>query len=248
MFVPNAHDFMVVSFVFFVAGGIKGVLGMGLPTVAMGLLGLLMPVAEGAALLFLPSLITNLWQMSRGGHLRALAWRLWPMMAGVCAGMWLGRGWMSAPAGNAMLWLGLCLVAYALAGLAGLHLPQPRARHEAAASGVVGCLTGLLTAATGVFVLPAVPYLQALGLKKDEMAQALGLSFTVSTLALAVTLTSSRHLNADSATQSLLMLLPAVVGMWLGQALRDELSQESFRTWLMGGLLALGVWLVWQGL
>lgn len=247
MFVPHVHDFMAVSFVFFVAGGVKGVLGMGLPTVAMGLLGLMMPVAEGAALLFLPSLITNLWQMARGGHLRALARRLWPMMAGVCAGMWLGRDWMSAPAGNAMLWLGSCLVAYALAGLAGLHLPQPPARHELGASALVGSLTGLLTAATGVFVLPAVPWLQALGLKKNEMSQALGLSFTVSTLALAATLSSSRHLNADSATQSLLMLLPALVGMWLGQNLRDELSQESFRAWLMGGLLALGAWLIWRG-
>jgi uncharacterized membrane protein YfcA len=48
--------------------------------------------------------------------------------------------------------------------------------------------------------------------------------------------------------QSLLMLPPALLGMWLGQRLRDELSQESFRAWLMGGMLALGGWLVWQGL
>ena len=29
---------------------------------------------------------------------------------------------------------------------------------------------------TGVFVLPLVPYLQSLGLKRDELIQALGLS------------------------------------------------------------------------
>lgn len=246
MFVPDVHGFMGVSFVFLAAGAVKGVLGMGLPTVAMGLLGLMMPVAEGAALLVLPSLVTNLWQMLRGSHLRALAKRLWPMMMGVCLGVGLGHGWMATPGGQAMLWLGLSLVVYALAGLAGLRLPPPRPRHETAASGMVGTLTGLLTAATGVFVLPAVPWLQALGLSKDEMAQALGLSFTVSTLALAVTLAGSRHLNADSATQSLLMLLPALLGMWLGQRLRDELSQQAFRAFFMGGLLLLGGWLVWQ--
>lgn len=106
----------------------------------------------------------------------------------------------------------------------------------------------IFLAATGVFVLPAMPWLQALVLKKDEMAQALGLSFTVSTLALAVTLASSRHLNAGSLRQSLLMLLPALLGMWLGQRLRDEMSQESFRAWLMWGLLALGLWLICFGL
>jgi uncharacterized membrane protein YfcA len=247
MFVPDVHEFVLVSFVFLVAGGVKGVLGMGLPTVAMGLLGLMMPVAEGAALLVLPALVTNLWQMSRGGHLRALLRRLWPMMAGVCLGVWLGRGWMATPGGHAMLWLGLSLVAYALAMLAGLRLPPPRPQREAGLSGLIGTLTGLLTAATGVFVLPAVPWLQALGLKKDEMAQALGLSFTVSTLALAVALAGSRHLNADSAAQSLLMLLPAMLGMWLGQNLSDDLSQDGFRACFLGGLLVLGGWLVRQG-
>nr|MDP2191619.1 hypothetical protein [Rhodoferax sp.] len=44
------------------------------------------------------------------------------------------------------------------------------------------------------------------------------------------------------------MLLPALLGMWLGQRLRDELSQESFRAFFMAGLLLLGSWLVWQGL
>ncbi|MCJ0765732.1 sulfite exporter TauE/SafE family protein [Variovorax terrae] len=242
----SVHEFVMVSFIFLLAGGVKGLLGMGLPTVAMGLLGLVMPVAEGAALLFLPSLLTNLWQMARGGRLRALAWRLWPMMAGVCAGVWAGHGWMAGPAGHALRLLGLCLVAYALSGLAGWRLPRPAPRLEAAASVAVGGLTGLLTAATGVFVLPAVPYLQALGLEKDEMAQALGLSFTVSTLALAVNLAASQHLNLVSALQSLLVLLPALVGMGLGQRLRDELSQEGFRRWLMWGLLVLGGWLVWQ--
>jgi hypothetical protein len=49
----------------------------------------------------------------------------------------------------------------------------------------VGAITGLTTAATGVFVIPAVPYLQAIGFEKEELVQALGLSFTVSTMALA---------------------------------------------------------------
>ena len=238
-------DFAVISFIFLLAGAVKGVLGMGLPTVAMGLLGLVLPVAEGAALLVLPSLVTNLWQMLRGRALAALCRRLWPMLLGVVAGVYLGRGWMSPNAAfHATLLLGLCLVVYAAAGLAGLRLAAPPSRGEAWASLLVGGLTGALTAATGVFVLPAVPWLQALRLTKDELSQALGLSFTVSTLALAGNLTAAGHLNAQAATQSLLVLAPALIGMWLGQLLRDELSQDTFRRWLYWGLLALGLWLL----
>ena len=38
-----------------------------------------------------------------------------------------------------------------------------------------------------MFVIPAVPYLQALGLDRNAWCKALGLSFTVSTVALGVT-------------------------------------------------------------
>jgi hypothetical protein len=42
---------------------------------------------------------------------------------------------------------------------------------------LVGVITGAITATTGVFVMPAVPYL-AIGLEKEDLVGALGLSFT----------------------------------------------------------------------
>lgn len=244
MFLFDAPDFAMVSFIFLAAGAVKGVLGMGLPTVAMGLLGLVMPVPQAAALLTVPSLVTNAWQMLRGSHLRALLHRLWPLLAGVSLGVGAGQGFMSASGRGAGLLLGACLLLYSLASLAGWRLPRPTAARERAASAVVGVLTGLLTAATGVFVLPAVPYLQALALDKDELAQALGLCFMVSTLALGGMLAAGGALRTDTAWQSLLVLLPALAGMWLGQRVRDELSPATFRRALFTGLLALGAWLL----
>lgn len=245
MFVASVPDFIIVSFIFFAAGAVKGILGMGLPTVAMGLLGLVMPVAQAAALLAAPSLVTNVWQAARGPHLPALARRLWPLQAGVVAGVAAGAGFMQAGSGvAASILLGVCLAAYAVAGLLGARWPTPSRAWEGASSAVVGVLTGLLTAATGVFVLPAVPYLQALGLDKDEMSQALGLSFTVSTLALMAALSTGGHLAGVAAWWSLLVLAPALAGMWLGQRLRDELSQETFRQLFFYGLGVLGLVLV----
>ena len=78
-----------------------------------------------------------------------------------------------------------------------------------------GLVTGALTGATGVFVIPAVPYLNALGLARDDLVQALGLSFTVSTLALAAGLAWHQALPGALLGGSLLALLPALGGMWL---------------------------------
>ena len=69
---------------FLLAGFVKGVIGLGLPTVSIGLLGLLMTPAQAAAILVVPSLVTNVWQAAVGGGLLALARRLWPLLTGIC--------------------------------------------------------------------------------------------------------------------------------------------------------------------
>ena len=54
------------------AGFVKGAIGLGLPTVSIGLLGLMMTPAQAAAIMVAPALITNVWQASVGGGLLPL--------------------------------------------------------------------------------------------------------------------------------------------------------------------------------
>ena len=77
--------FAAITAIFVLAGFVKGVIGLGLPTVAMGLLALLMTPAQAAALLVVPSFLTNVWQ-AMGPELIPLVRRLWPMLLGICAG------------------------------------------------------------------------------------------------------------------------------------------------------------------
>ncbi|MBZ9995737.1 sulfite exporter TauE/SafE family protein [Mesorhizobium sp. BH1-1-4] len=235
-----------VGFVFLAAGLVKGVVGMGLPTVAMGLLAVTMPPAQAAALLLIPSLVTNLWQLFTGPSFGGLSKRLWTMMAGVVIGTVAGAGLLTgAHTTIASAGLGTALVLYALVGLARAGFTTP-ARHEAWMSPLVGVATGLVTGATGVFVIPAVPYLQSLRLGREELIQALGLSFTVSTSALGFGLFRTGALASPTAqlAGSVLALLPALAGMFVGQALRQRMSVETFRTVFFAGLLALGAYLM----
>jgi uncharacterized membrane protein YfcA len=170
------------------------------------------------------------------------------MMAGVVAGTLVSANLLLSPtAGIAALGLGIALIAYAGFGLSGAKLSLS-SRWERWASPVVGLATGLVTGATGVFVLPAVPYLQAIGLEKDDLVQALGLSFTVSTLALAAALARGGTFATGVAWESLLALLPALAGMIVGQALRRRIAPRTFRTVFLAGLLGLGAYLVLRGI
>lgn len=235
---------ILVAGVFVVAGLVKGGVGLGLPTVSMALLGMLMAPAEAAALLIVPSLVTNLWQIGPLATLGTMLRRIGPMQVGIGVGT-LGGAWLfGAPAGTwAAVSLGVALVGYAVWGIAGATLAMPPAT-ERWLGALAGAMTGLVTAATGVFVVPAVPYLQALGLQRDALVQAMGISFTVSTLALAVGLhLNARYSGADLAT-SVLVLLPALAGMAVGQWLRRRVSPPVFRNCLFISLAALGLHMV----
>ena len=234
--------------VFVLAGVVKGVVGLGLPTISMALLALVMAPAQAAALLIVPSLITNLWQALPWVTLRAVLRRIAGMQAGVCAGTVAGALWLGPPSGDwAGIFLGLALVAYAAWGLFGSP-PAVQPRHEQWIGIAAGAVTGVITAATGVFVIPAVPYLQALKLDKDALIQAMGISFTVSTVALAAGLWLNGGYTASAASASLLMLLPALAGMALGQRLRGRLSARTFKLCFMVSLALLGAYQAGRGL
>ncbi len=239
------HDaaILFIVAVFALAGFVKGVIGLGLPTISMGLLALIMPPVEAAAVLLLPSFLTNVWQMWRGPFLSSAIKRLWPMMLAVCAGTWAAAGLMTGGYARDMTAvLGLTLALYAMSAFTPLTL-RVSTRHEPWLGPLIGGMTGILTAATGVFVIPAVPYLQALGLEKDELVQALGLSFTVSTLALALNIVHAGAIRVSLLPTVLAAVAAAVVGMWLGQVLRSRLRPPVFRRSFFAGLFLLGVYL-----
>lgn len=235
---------LFIAAVFLIAGIVKGVVGLGLPTIAIGLLAVVMSPLEAAAILIIPALITNVWQMLAGPSLGSVARQLWPMLLAVCLGTWCGAPLMPAIAGPvAAAALGGTLILYALSGLAAYRVSIPAA-HKKIVGAVTGFVTGLITAATGVFVIPAVPYLQAVGFDNEELVQALGLSFTVSTVALAVNVSGAGALNAAMAGTSVMVLAMTCTGMWTGQSIRQRLSPVAFRQWFFGGLLLLGIYLL----
>lgn len=225
---------------FLLAGLVKGTIGLGLPSIAIGLLAIAMTPAQAAAIMIVPSLVTNVWQMLAGPHLLLLLRRLWLLLLSSGVGIWLAGGILTSPdARLAALGLGVMLVIYAALGLSAIRFSIER-RHEWWMSPLMGLLTGLVAGGTGVFVIPAGPYFQAIGLNKDELVQALGLSFTVSTFVLAVVLWRAGAMHLGNATGSVLAVLPALVGMVMGQRIRSLASEETFRRWFFLALLLIG--------
>jgi uncharacterized membrane protein YfcA len=228
---------------FLSAGFVKGVLGLGLPTVSMGLLAVTMPPAQALAIVIVPAVVTNVWQTFVGPYLRDILRRLWPLMIGTAVGIYLNAGSLTGPyARYGAIPLGILLVIYAIMGLRKFSFSVTR-RDEKWIGGIVGLVTGLISAATGVQVIPSMPFLQAIGMEKDELVQALGVFFTVATLGLTVNLTSSGLLTAATALPGALAMGCSFTGMFIGQAVRTRMPAEAFRRWFLIAMIFLGLYL-----
>jgi hypothetical protein len=234
----------LIAAAFLLAGFIKGAIGMGLPTVAMGLLATSMPPARALAIVIVPAVVTNIWQTFVGPYLRDIIRRLWPLMIGTVIGIWLNSGMLTGPyARYGPVVLGVLLVIYALLGLGHISFQVAR-RDEKWIGGIVGVVTGVISATTGVQVLPSMPYMQSIGMEKDELVQALGVFFTVATVALAFNLTSAGLLSAATALPGAVAMACAFTGMAIGQAVRARMEPEAFRRWFLIAMIFLGLYLV----
>ena len=240
----DSSTLAIVGLTFLLAGTVKGVIGLGLPTVSLALLAILFDLTSAMTLLLVPSLVTNIWQALIGGNFVTLSRRLWPMLLAATLAIWIGSlaltrielPWLS-------VLLGFLLVVYASLSLVGFRLNLQR-RQEPWNGPLFGTINGVLTGMTGSFVVPGVIYLQAIGLSRDMLVQAMGMLFSLSTLGLAVALQGNKLLTLNHGIYSSLALLPALLGMLLGQKIRRQLSEALFRRVFFIALLLLGAYLL----
>src|SRR5689334_13704511 len=232
-----------IASVFLFAGGIKGVLGLGLPTVGMGLLSIVMTPAQAAGILVIPALVTNIWQVALGPALLTLMRRFALMIVATVIGTFstvefLTRSSQSTATGA----LGAVLAVYGIYGLVGRRL-EIRPHSERWLSPLVGFVTGMLNGATGVFVIPTAPYLASLRLDKEELVQILGINAFVCPLALAAALMLQGQLRIEVASSWIVALVFSLAGMYVGQILRRRADEQVFRRVFFVGLLALGAYM-----
>lgn len=234
---------IIIAAVFLLAGFVKGTIGMGLPTVAMGLLATRMPPAHALAIVIVPAIVTNIWQTFVGPYLRDILRRLWPLLISTVLGVWAGGELLTGPyARYGTVILGVLLVIYAIIGLSKVRF-SVAPKNEKWVGGIVGLITGVISAATGVQVIPSMPFMQAIGMEKDELIQALGVFFTTATVAQAYNLTGAGLLNTSTLIPGTIGMIAAFTGMYVGQLVRSRMDADTFRRWFLIAMLLLGIYL-----
>jgi uncharacterized membrane protein YfcA len=213
----------------FVAGTTKGLLGIGMPIVAVPLLNLIVDLRIAVILLAVPLIITNIPQAIHGDRIPIVLRRLWPILAGMVFGVGIGVTLLSMTNPNYLKpVVGIILLAVcALMWFAPKLTVPPRLEPIASpGAGFVGGLAGGLAALPGPFVFV---YLLALGLKRDQFVQYSSMFLVISAAVMTVFLRGKGVMSWTDAGISTLATLPIFVGMWAGGFVRNYVSQGLFR-------------------
>jgi uncharacterized membrane protein YfcA len=231
------------------AGGlVKGMIGLGLPLVAIPILSYVMPVPQSIAMLILPVVLSNIYQMVQGRHVGPVVRRLWPLLAALVAGMLLGAQFLVSMEDSALaIVLGLVILCLVLLSASRF---EPRVPPEAErwVAPAVGFGSGVIGGFTSFYGPPLIVYMNALRMPKDVFVSALSTAYFVGSLPLALALVMHGVMGPKEAALSAAALLPVFAGMRVGQRVRDRIPQDAFRKAVLAALAAISLSLIWRGL
>ena len=224
----------------FLAGVVKGGTGLGFSSCALPFLVPAVGLPVAMTVILAPALATNLGVALTAGHFREVSTRFWVFYVATVPGIFIGMALLAiCDKAVAVKLLGICVMSYALLALTrpDFHLPPALARRL---QGPVGLANGVVAGFTGSQVVPLLPYMMSLGLEPGRMVQAINLSVMLSSIGLAAALAGNGLVTWTLAGLSLAAVIPAMVGVKLGTAWRQQLPEHRFRLIVLIALLVIG--------
>lgn len=232
------------------AGVVKGVVGFALPLIMVSGLGSIMDPKLALAGIIAPVLLSNLLQtLRKGTALAILAARdFWRYLLIVCIAILIAAQGVAQVSSQVFyLFLGVPVMGLTLLQLAGwrLHVaPANRKRAE----WLVGLISGIFGGFAGTWGPTTVLYLMAIDTPRDRQMIVQGVIYGVGSIALFLGHLQSGILNTATAPFSVALIVPALLGMWIGFHLQDRLDQQKFRKVTLAVLFLAGVNLMRKGI
>ena len=238
----------LLAFSLLIAGLLKGVIGVGMPVVAFPLLSMLVDVQTAVMLLSVPLVVSNIPQALEGGLVTQTLWSLAPVLVGMVPGVWIGVAVLLNvdPAVAKTIAGAVVMLVAALTLLAPkLQIKQRLVVPVGLGAGFCGGLLGGIAALSGPLVFI---FLLAKGLRGRAFTKEASMFLVVSSVLLALALTSSPRFDWHDVLISTLATAPVVAGTLVGQKVRDAVPADAFKKLVVLVVLLSGAQLVWSGM
>ncbi len=233
---------------FLFAGTIKGTIGIGLPTIILGLLSQILDPRFAIAMLLIPALVSNSWQVYRSKIKIDKLLRLWPFALPMMIGIWIfSRFAQLIPANLSLALIGIAIILFVLTTWFSRFPPIPK-RLDRLFQVTFGSIAGVMGGLTAIWAPPMVIYLLAARISKDELVGSMGILLVLGLLPLIIGYWQNGLFSQSVMLASAIMTIAVVTGFTLGEALRKRLDTEQFRNILLLFFLLMGANLLRRGL
>ena len=236
----DSIDYLFILIAYLVASIIKGVTAIGFSTSCLPILALHMDLKLAIPLVIVPSVVSNIVIMVQAGHFVDVVRRFWLLYASTIPGLLIGLSILVAiNVDAAKIVLGLVLILYSLITLANRPFTLSTTL-ERWLKAPTGFSTGFINGLTGSQVMPVLPYLLSLNLKKNQFIQAINISFTMSSVIMLFGMNQFGYVSTQIFIVALVGALPVTALVYAGGKVRDRLSPTVYQKLVLLFLLVLG--------
>jgi len=239
------HLILIQVILIFLAGGaVKGLIGVGLPTVTLTLLSFIFDIKESISIILLPVIITNLYQMLNGKHLKQIIDDTRIFQISAVPTVFLGFYFLLLlKSDTILLILAIVLIYNSFLGLFKYEIKFKNYKSKYYQI-LIGGLTGTVTGISGIYTMPFIFLLQSLQYSKNKAIQLMGLTFflfacTQFLLFILYDLISFKILALSS-----IACIPILLGVYLGTVLRRNISENIFKILFNLMLVFMGILLI----
>jgi len=233
-----------VVLIFLAGGMVKGLIGVGLPTVTLTLLSFVFDIKDSISIILIPVILTNLYQMLDGNSLKEIIGEVKFFLIGSFLFIFPGFYFLTILKSDTILAiLALLLIINSFMSLMKYEIKLKNYKSKAIQLGI-GSLTGITTGVTSIYTMPFIFLIQSLNYSKNKVIQLMGLSFFIFACMQLILFSSHGMIDFDKLSISLLACLPILAGVYFGTALRKKISETLFKTLFNIMLVAMGSLLI----
>ena len=232
-------------FTFIVSGIIKGFLGLGLPSTAMGLLTLVIEPIHAISVMVAPILFSNIFQYARSPQPYKTFTELKVFALSIIVSIFVTSLFITTyPKSLLTIAIGSSMVIFSLNQWFGFKIQiGPSYSFQV----LIGTLSGVLGGLSSIWSPPVAMYLIARDYNKEDFISATGFLFMVGGIPLGLGLYFAGVLTFAIAIQSFAALIFVLIGFRIGEYLRSFVNQQTFRNSVLVAFIILGSRLIFEG-
>ena len=224
---------LIVSFAFFVAGVVKGVIGIGLPTTAITIMTFFVSPLMALGLNLIPMTVANIWQLSKADNPKELVknYKYFATSLVVCI---LITSFYANQIGDDVVRLifAVAVLLFVCLQVFGFNFKM-KPNHDNFWQGGLGALGGLVGGAASIWAVPVTMYLLMKNVKPKQFVDVSGFLITIGCIPVSIGYIATGVFQPNMFIYGALGSVVAVIGFQIGEKLRNKVNANTFKNLLL---------------